>query len=69
MTEMTVRVERASTEVSSADLEQVLRPVLKSVLGVSVGVEVVDPGQLAEYTRYGEAEGKVRRLLDLRGKD
>ena len=66
MTEMTVRVERADTSVSADVLRDDLLRTLKGALGVSVGVEIADPGELAEHTRYGEKEGKVRRLLDLR---
>lgn len=66
MTEMTVRVERAGNDVSADELRDDLLTRLKAALGVAVGVEVVDPGELAEHTRYGEKEGKVRRLLDLR---
>lgn len=66
MTEMTVRVERADQSVDVEAFRRDLLPVLKGALAVSVEIEVVDPGTLAEHTRYGEKEGKVRRLLDLR---
>jgi phenylacetate-CoA ligase len=63
---MTVRIERADRGVDALRLEHDLRDKLKGALGVSVGVDIVDPGDLAEDTRYGDREGKVRRLLDLR---
>ena len=66
MTELTVRVERAGSSVSKNDLRDDLLTALKNALGVAVGIEIVEPGELGEHTRYGEKEGKVRRLLDLR---
>jgi phenylacetate-CoA ligase len=65
-TEMTVRVERSDSRVDTAQFEGDLRGKLKGALGVSVGVQIAEPGELAELTRYGDQEGKVRRLLDLR---
>jgi hypothetical protein len=43
-----------------------LAGVLKRSVGVRLGVEVVDPGELSAVTGYGESEGKLKRLLDLR---
>ncbi|AKS34303.1 phenylacetate--CoA ligase family protein [Mycolicibacterium goodii] len=64
-TEMTVRVERRRPDIDADALQQDLARALKGVLNVRVGVEIVDVGELTEYTRLG-GEGKVRRLLDLR---
>jgi hypothetical protein len=40
---------------------------LKEDLGLRVAVELVDEGDLTEFTNFGR-EGKARRLLDLRRK-
>jgi phenylacetate-CoA ligase len=63
--EMTVRVERRSSDVGAGTLAEDLRRALHRDLGVRVDVEIVEPGSLAVHTRMG-GEGKVRRLLDLR---
>ena len=63
--EMTVRVERKSTDVDPAVLAESLREALHRDLGVRVEVEIVEPASLAELTKVGQ-EGKARRLLDLR---
>jgi phenylacetate-CoA ligase len=65
-TEMTVRIERANTSVDGGRMQSDVANVLKRSLGVRVDVEIVDPGTLSELTGYGESEGKVKRLLDLR---
>ncbi|WP_342361822.1 hypothetical protein [Terrarubrum flagellatum] len=64
--EMTVRIERRSTDIDSESLAADMRRALFKDLGVKVDVEIVDPGVLAEHTRLGR--DKVRRLLDLRQK-
>jgi phenylacetate-CoA ligase len=66
-TEMTVRVERSAGVTATTRLADELASVLKSATGVRIGVEVVDPGTLAEFTGRPEGEGKLKRLLDLRG--
>ncbi|GAA1851241.1 hypothetical protein GCM10009836_34010 [Pseudonocardia ailaonensis] len=66
-TEMTIRVERGSSEVDAGALRPDLEAALKNALGVRVDVEVVEAGELSPYTGLG-GEGKIRRLLDLRGK-
>ena len=62
---MTVRVE-AEPGVAGAEqraaLAQELAQHVKGVIGVSVGVEVVDPGAIERST------GKARRVVDLRAK-
>jgi phenylacetate-CoA ligase len=62
---MTVRVEAepgfAGAEARAA-LAQALAHHIKSVIGVSTGVEVVDPGAIERST------GKARRVVDLRAK-
>jgi phenylacetate-CoA ligase len=63
---MTVRIERATTSVDGGQMQSDVATVLKRSLGVRVDVEIVDPGTLSELTGYGESEGKVKRLLDLR---
>ena len=64
-TELTVRIERRAGDVDRDTLHDELRVTLKRVLGVRVGVEIVEPGELAPLTGLG-GEGKVKRLLDLR---
>lgn len=61
--EMTVRVERRSTDVDSTALAEDLRKALYADLGARVEVEIVDPGALEAVCGQGE---KPRRLLDLR---
>jgi phenylacetate-CoA ligase len=63
--EMTIKVERRDTNVDAKALQSGLEAVFHRDLGVRVPVEVVEAGELAQYTRFG-GEGKVRRLLDLR---
>lgn len=63
--EMTVRVERRSTEVDPESLGEDLRKALYQDLGARIDVEIVDPGSLAELCGTGE---KPRRLIDLRRK-
>jgi len=60
-------VERRGSDIDSATLQRDMEGSLKTALNVRVGVEVVEPGALTEFTRLG-GEGKVRRLLDLRRK-
>lgn len=59
-----MRIERRSTDVDKTAMAEDLREALYRDLGVKVGVKIVDPGTLAEFTRLGQ--DKVRRLLDLR---
>ena len=61
--EMTIRVERRSTDVNGEALAADLKRVLQIDLGARVDVEIVDAGGLDEFSRAGE---KPRRLLDLR---
>jgi phenylacetate-CoA ligase len=63
---MTVRVEAEpgfAGEQRRAALARELAHHIKSVIGVSTGVEVVDPGAIERST------GKARRVVDLRAKD
>jgi phenylacetate-CoA ligase len=66
--EMTIRVERASPDIDKASLTEDLVAEFKRTLGVAVGVEVHEAGDLAPQTRIA-GEGKPRRLLDLRKQD
>ena len=61
---MTVRVERTSRSVDAKAFAADLERAYRRDLGVRVDVEIVDPGSLAEPTRF--ATGKARRLMDLR---
>lgn len=63
--EMTIRIERRDTTVDPTPLREDLITLLHNVLGVRVGVEIVDPDELTQWTNLGR-EGKVKRLLDLR---
>lgn len=65
VTEMTVRVERASLDIDADELESSLTAELSKFWGARVGVSVEDPDVLAPLTGLG-GEGKVKRLLDLR---
>lgn len=65
-TEMSVRVEHAPGVADTRALADELAMRLKQSIGVRLGVEVVPPGELSPYTGYGESEGKLKRLLDLR---
>lgn len=63
---MTVRVEAepgVAGEAQRLALAQELAHHIKSVIGVSAGIEVVDPGAIERST------GKARRVVDLRAKD
>jgi phenylacetate-CoA ligase len=64
-TELTVRVERRTRDIDPISLRNDLEIALKNALNVRVAVQVVDDGDLTQFTRLG-AEGKIRRLLDLR---
>jgi phenylacetate-CoA ligase len=62
---MTVRVEAepgVAGEAQRVALAQELAQHIKSVIGVSAGIEVVDPGAIERST------GKARRVVDLRAK-
>lgn len=61
---MTVRVE-GRRGVDERELTADLTVALKNAFGVGVEVEIVPGGSLARWTGLG-AEGKVKRLLDLR---
>lgn len=63
--EMTVRVERRSTDIDAARLQEDLASVFQKDLGVRVEVEIVEVDALIEYTGLG-SQNKVRRLLDFR---
>jgi phenylacetate-CoA ligase len=63
--EMNIRVERRSPDIDAETLALDLSARLNLVLGAKVGVEVVESGMLADYSRV-DREGKPRRLLDLR---
>lgn len=63
---MTVRVEAepgVAGEAQRLALAQELAHHIKSVIGVSAGIDVVDPGAIERST------GKARRVVDLRAKD
>lgn len=63
--DMTVRIERRNGQVDSEVLRDDMVRVLHDTLGVRVEVEIVESGDLAQWTALG-GEGKVKRLLDLR---
>lgn len=63
--EMVIRVERRSPDVDSAALAADMEAAFRKDLGVKVGVQVFEAGELAQFTKVG-AEGKARRLIDLR---
>jgi phenylacetate-CoA ligase len=63
--DMTVRVERRTSQVPVGELHDDMIRVLHDTLGVRVEVEIVEAGDLAPFTSLG-GEGKVKRLLDLR---
>jgi phenylacetate-CoA ligase len=65
-TEMVVKVEPSEQVTDRQTLAAELAGLLKRSVGVRLGVEVVDPGELSAVTGYGESEGKLKRLLDLR---
>jgi phenylacetate-coenzyme A ligase PaaK-like adenylate-forming protein len=62
---MTVKIEVAKGAGGLDELRQKLASRLKSDLGVSVGVELVDDGALQQFSNRG-VEGKPRRILDRR---
>jgi phenylacetate-CoA ligase len=63
--EMTVKIEVVKGAGGLDELRQKMASRLKSDLGVSVGVELVDDGALQEFSNRG-VEGKPRRILDKR---
>ena len=63
--DVTVRVERRSSEIDADALRADLVEALHKDLGVKVGVEIVEAGSLAAITGLGSAN-KVKRLLDRR---
>jgi phenylacetate-CoA ligase len=63
--DMTVRVERRTSQVAVSELHDDMVRMLHDTLGVRVEVEIVEAGDLAPFTSLG-GEGKVKRLLDLR---
>jgi phenylacetate-CoA ligase len=66
-TEVTVKVERTSSDVDGEALARDLHHALHRDLGVRVEVEIVEAGALAELTGVGQlGDRKIRRLLDLR---
>lgn len=66
--DITVRIERRSAEVDAEALARDMAQVLHKDLGVRVGVEITEPGSLAQYTGLG-TNNKAKRLLDLRKVD
>jgi phenylacetate-CoA ligase len=63
--EMVIRVERKSPDIDAAALASDMAKEFKRELGVKVGVQVVEAGELRALTGVG-GEGKPKRLLDLR---
>jgi phenylacetate-CoA ligase len=63
--EMVVRIERKSPDIDKALLISDMEANFKRDLGVKVGVQVFEAGELTPQTKVG-GEGKARRLLDLR---
>jgi len=61
--EMVIRVERKSAAVDVQALSNDLTAQLSAELGARIRVEIVESGDLDEYTKSGE---KPKRLLDLR---
>ena len=61
-TELTLRVERRDATVDAEALRRDLGARIKSLLGVRVEVEVVEPGALAPLTGVA-GDGKTRRLV------
>jgi phenylacetate-CoA ligase len=63
---LTAKIE---TREPTSDLASELRTKLSQDLGLSVAVELLEPGALASDTRSDtEGERKVRRIMDMRGK-
>jgi phenylacetate-CoA ligase len=63
--EMAIRVERKSPDINADALASEMAKEFKRELGVKVGVQVVEAGELSALTGVG-GEGKPKRLLDLR---
>ena len=64
--EMTVLVELRSDAGGVEGLKQHLEDRLKSDLGLSVAVDLVETGNLEKIANMGVGEGKARRLVDRR---
>jgi phenylacetate-CoA ligase len=64
--EMTVHIELQKDPGELRGLKEHLEARLRSDLGVSVGVALVEPGGLAALSNLGLGEGKAKRLLDRR---
>ncbi|NYZ15842.1 hypothetical protein HL658_25155 [Azospirillum sp. RWY-5-1] len=63
--EMVIRIERKSPDIDAAALAADMEAAFRKDLGVKVGVQVFEAGELTQFTKVG-AEGKARRLIDLR---
>ena len=59
---MTVKVERMPAESDAQDLGSTLKKRIKDTIGISVSVEVGEPGTVER------SKGKARRVIDLRPK-
>ena len=64
--ELTVHVELRRDAGALDGLERHLAERLKSDLGLTVGVALVEPGSLEKLANLGTGEGKARRLVDRR---
>lgn len=64
---LTIRIEVKKNAGSREGMVEHMERRLKEDLGLRVAVELVDEGELTEFTNFGK-EGKARRLLDLRRK-
>lgn len=62
---MVIRIERKSSDIDAAALAADMEAAFRKDLGVKVGVQVFEAGELTQFTKVG-AEGKARRLIDLR---
>lgn len=62
---LTVRVEVSKDAGSRDGMAEGLARRLKEDLGIRTDLELVEEGELSQFTNFGR-EGKVRRLLDLR---
>lgn len=63
--EMVVRIERKSPDINAEALAADMEAAFRKDLSVKVVVHVFEAGELAQFTKVG-AEGKARRLIDLR---
>jgi phenylacetate-coenzyme A ligase PaaK-like adenylate-forming protein len=63
---MTVLVELRTDAGGLEGLKEHLEARLKSDLGLSVAVDMVETGQLEKIANLGLGEGKAKRLVDRR---